>query len=290
MGLGGVAKDNAVIAGALSLFSSTEKVVNAIDSGSPNVGTMMQDQFGQFGRATSSFYNPGQSQETFQENEATARADRIRDLAEIERDMLSSDSITANAAKRRYLNYVIAYSVASALQGGTGGRTISDQDVQNVLNFLNGGMSTPENEFKVMSQLRDDLMYRAQRGAALSSTNNQTVLNALILSDLETKAGFSVENNLRNRIEFVNAENVSTMNLRGEDDAALSAKPRIPEAQQADFLKSANLYVRNQGILRDDDGNILTFSSFDEFMTSDKMPLVEKEQLMKAFEAKRKQQ
>ena len=288
VGLGsvGVDEDNPVISGALSLFSSTEKVVTAIDAGSPDVGTMVQDQFGKFGRATSSFYNPGQSQETFQAKEAKARKTRIADLAQIQRDMVSTNSITANAARRRYLNYVIAYSVASALQGGTGGRTISDQDVQNVLNFLNGGMSTPENEFAVMSLLRDDLMYRAQRGAALSNKNNQVVLNAMILTDLETKTGFSVAENLRNRIEFVDGENASTMNP--DDDAPTG--PRIPEAQQADFLKSVNLYIRNQGILRDDNDKVLTFSSFDEFTTSDKMPLVEKEQLMKAFEAKRNQQ
>ena len=200
--------------------------------------------------------------------------------------MVSTNSITANAARRRYLNYVIAYSVASALQGGTGGRTISDQDVQNVLNFLTGTMSTPENEYAVMGLLRDDLMYRAQRGAALSNKNNQVVLNAMILTDLETKTGFSVAENLRNRIEFVDGENVSTMNPDGD----VPAGPRIPEAQQADFLKSVNLYIRNQGILRDDDDKVLTFSSFDEFMTSDKMPPVEKEQLIKAFEAKRNQQ
>jgi len=286
VGLGsvGVDEDNPVISGALSLFSSTEKVVTAIDAGSPDVGTMVQDQFGKFGRATSSFYNPGQSQETFQAKEAEARKKRIADIAEIQRQMVSTNSITANAARRRYLNYVIAYSVASALQGGTGGRTISDQDVQNVLNFLNGGMSTPENEFAVMSLLRDDLMYRAQRGAALSNKNNQVVLNAMILTDLETKTGFSVAENLRNRIEFVDGENVSTMNPDGDDPAG----PRIPEAQQADFLKSVNLLIRNDGNIKDDDDAVLSFSSYDDFLQSDKLPQAAKEQYMLLFETRMK--
>ena len=286
VGLGsvGVDEDNPVISGALSLFSSTEKVVTAIDAGSPDVGTMVQDQFGKFGRATSSFYNPGQSQETFQAKEAEARKKRIADIAEIQRQMISTNSITANAARRRYLNYVIAYSVASALQGGTGGRTISDQDVQNVLNFLNGGMSTPENEFAVMSLLRDDLMYRAQRGAALSNKNNQVVLNAMILTDLETKTGFSVAENLRNRIEFVDGENASTMNPDGDAPTG----PRIPEAQQADFLKSVNLLIRNDGNIKDDDGAVLSFSSYDDFLQSDKLPQAAKEQYMLLFETRMK--
>jgi hypothetical protein len=283
VGLGtvGIDEDNPVISGALSLFSSTEKVVTAIDAGSPDVGTMVQDQFGKFGRATSSFYNQGQSQETFQAKEADARKKRISDLAAIQRDMISTNSITANAARRRYLNYVIAYSVASALQGGTGGRTISDQDVQNVLNFLNGGMSTPENEFAVMSLLRDDLMYRAQRGAALSNKNNQVVLNAMILTDLETKSQFSVEDNLRNRIEFVNGENVSTMNP--DDDAP--AGPRIPEAQHKEFLNRVNLFLQNDD-LKDDDGSILSFSSYDDFIASDKIPPAMKNQLMILHESR----
>ena len=38
---------------------------------------------------------------------------------------------------------MLAYHIAAAIQGGTGGRTISDQDVQNILNALNFGVFTP---------------------------------------------------------------------------------------------------------------------------------------------------
>ena len=37
---------------------------------------------------------------------------------------------------------MIAYQMAAAIQGGTGGRTISDQDVDNILRALGGGDST----------------------------------------------------------------------------------------------------------------------------------------------------
>ena len=49
---------------------------------------------------------------------------------------------TRNAAIRRYYRYMIAYQMAAAIQGGTGGRTISDQDVDNILRALGGGDST----------------------------------------------------------------------------------------------------------------------------------------------------
>lgn len=45
-------------------------------------------------------------------------------------------------AKRELLKFVLAYQYASLLQGGTGGRTISDQDVQNMLSALGVGKIT----------------------------------------------------------------------------------------------------------------------------------------------------
>ena len=51
-----------------------------------------------------------------------------------------------NAAERHFLKFSIAYQLSMALQGGSGGRTISDQDVENILNALNmeGFMQAPE--------------------------------------------------------------------------------------------------------------------------------------------------
>ena len=45
-------------------------------------------------------------------------------------------------AIRQYHKYMLAYQLAAAIQGGTGGRTISDQDVQNILGALNFGFFT----------------------------------------------------------------------------------------------------------------------------------------------------
>ena len=45
-------------------------------------------------------------------------------------------------AIRQYHKYMLAYQLAAAIQGGTGGRTISDQDVQNILESLNFGTFT----------------------------------------------------------------------------------------------------------------------------------------------------
>lgn len=199
----GFDENNPMVKGALGLLGQADSYAKAIDNNTANTGQVLADQFGQFGRASASYFNQGQNPDEFRRKEEKARADRIKDFNEISRNMNSTDSVLANAAQRKYLQYVIAYSVASALQGGTGGRTISDQDVQNVLNFLSPGMSTPDYEYQVMDRLREDLMYKAQRGAALSSGNNQTVFDAMILADLEVRRGFSVDKRLRDRLEYM---------------------------------------------------------------------------------------
>jgi len=48
----------------------------------------------------------------------------------------SNNEVVKNLALRNYYRFMVAYTMASAIQGGTGGRTISDQDVQNILRAL----------------------------------------------------------------------------------------------------------------------------------------------------------
>jgi len=43
-----------------------------------------------------------------------------------------------------FLKFNLAYEMASAFQGGTGGRTISDQDIENMMNAMNFGAGTSE--------------------------------------------------------------------------------------------------------------------------------------------------
>ena len=75
----------------------------------------------------------------------TGSYDYRRTQLEATYKQITSDDVaeaTRNAAIRRYYRYMIAYQMAAAIQGGTGGRTISDQDVDNILRALGGGDST----------------------------------------------------------------------------------------------------------------------------------------------------
>ena len=52
----------------------------------------------------------------------------------------ATDEKDKRLARREYFKYMLAYQMAAAIQGGTGGRTISDQDVQNILRAFNFGI------------------------------------------------------------------------------------------------------------------------------------------------------
>jgi hypothetical protein len=82
----------------------------------------------------------------------------------------SDDEMTKNFALRNYYRYMVAYSVAAAIQGGTGGRTISDQDVLNVLNAFKMDQLTSkaESEIAIIDAASSMLMDMGKHARALS--------------------------------------------------------------------------------------------------------------------------
>jgi hypothetical protein len=70
----------------------------------------------------------------------------VKNLPKAMQQQLGGDrgtEVLRKLAIRQYHKYMLAYQLAAAIQGGTGGRTISDQDVQNILQSLNFGVFTP---------------------------------------------------------------------------------------------------------------------------------------------------
>ena len=72
----------------------------------------------------------------FLEEERKARELNKAEYEKYTAGLDSSDEIVKNLALRNYYRFMVAYSMAAAIQGGTGGRTISDQDVRNILEAL----------------------------------------------------------------------------------------------------------------------------------------------------------
>lgn len=105
---------------------------------------------------------------------------RQNELKEIAKGFASSKANIRALAQRAYYRMMIAYQMAAAIQGGTGGRTISDQDVDNILKALGGASltSTPDKELAgidaALTLMQDIYQFnkhmtgtRAERQAAL---------------------------------------------------------------------------------------------------------------------------
>ena len=78
----------------------------------------------------------GKSVKKYREDELAASEQNRADFEKYVKGTDSKDEKVRNLALRNYYRYMVAYSMAAAIQGGTGGRTISDQDVQNILRAL----------------------------------------------------------------------------------------------------------------------------------------------------------
>lgn len=95
-------------------------------------------------------------------------------------------------AVRQYYKFILAYQVAAAIQGGTGGRTISDQDVENILSALNfDTYSTPEAEKATLNEVIRMMERIAVVDGAYSSGNVSDVYAAIAYEKLEDRAGAS---------------------------------------------------------------------------------------------------
>lgn len=91
------------------------------------------------------------------EREARANIDKAwqATLADAKAKGGNDKEVVYKLAMRGYYRFMSAYAMAAAVQGGTGGRTISDQDVQNFLVAFNtdGFFSNPENEEAVVKSV-----------------------------------------------------------------------------------------------------------------------------------------
>ena len=260
----GISADSPVVG---KLFGDLEAVSKALETGDATAAQQAFTEFNDYAKATSSATAGPQDAEVFKKKEAEARESNVAYLRQTITDMASGDNKLANVARRKYLNYIIAYSVAAALQGGTGGRTISDQDVQNVLNFLQpSNFATAQQEYHNLSSLRDDLMYRSQRAAAFASPIKQTVMDAMIVEDLSQRSSVrDLDTMLQQRFgDGVKYDQPAGRNGGGPGPSPTGAafgETTIPDNLQDQFLA----YVNTQLTLVAGEGETpVSYSSFED--------------------------
>jgi hypothetical protein len=160
-------------------------------------------------------------------------------------------------AIRQYHKYMLAYQLAAAIQGGTGGRTISDQDVQNILSALNFGFFTePELEKATLQEARKMMTSIYEYNTSLSSKDTKVQYSAIKARELlfEGKrhmylgignnpsikiAGFN--NGVEARRNFIEKSlRLNTKNTSGNNTKSKIDKEELKESQKLDDMLKLN--------------------------------------------------
>lgn len=106
-----------------------------------------------------------------------------------ERTVIANSGPSEEVSKlsmRNYYRFMIAYTVASAIQGGTGGRTISDQDVKNILDAMKMDTfwSRPENEMKILQAIKQNML-RVKKHYGHLAAGGKRQYAALVMQDFD---------------------------------------------------------------------------------------------------------
>ena len=110
------------------------------------------------------------------------------EIQDIQQRVLKGE-ITKQYAQREFYTLVLAYEVAAAIQGGTGGRTISDQDVALIFRGLRQRWSdSPQTQVNALRAVESLLTRFRSRAQAMTGTQEQRAA-WLIAEDLILKGG-----------------------------------------------------------------------------------------------------
>ena len=155
-------------------------------------------------------------------------------LAQIQEDLRSGNDI--QGARRELLKFMMAYELASFMQGGTGGRTISDQDVENMLRAIGAkGWTTSEAIVGGTLQLLVNLQEQADLYEALNSKDPSRVIGAI----------YARNNYLRDfRPNFSNRSIYDNLNYNELDPTLESEKP--PAINKYEFDSNNNPIINKQ--------------------------------------------
>ena len=144
------------------------------------------------------------------------------------------EEINLKYAMRAYYRYMAAYALASATQGGTGGRTISDQDVLNFLKAMqtNKLLSNPRTEMRVLQVIRAEARQQKKIAEMLAGGGPTAIATMKILrTEGSNKVGLDM-NQLAIKVLSGNVGNVS------DNSKGLKAESSGPT--EADILARIN--------------------------------------------------
>lgn len=166
----------------------------------------------------------------FLEAERSARAENVSAFQKSVAGLGSNDEKVKNLALRNYYRFMVAYTMASAIQGGTGGRTISDQDVQNILRALkmDSAFGQASTEVEILLAAKEMLIDIEKHARAIGS-GGERAYAALKLQELS----------MGSRGTKITANDVASyLEQPGGNQTAQDKK--VVEMSDADKLKAVN--------------------------------------------------
>ena len=151
------------------------------------------------------------------------------------------EEINLKYAMRAYYRYMAAYALASATQGGTGGRTISDQDVLNFLKAMQTDrlLSNPQTEMRVLQIIRAEARQQ-KKIAEMLATGGPTAIATMKI--LRTRGSNKVGLDMNQLAVKVLSGNVGKVS-----DNRAGAKPEVAGPTPAQILERINTLRKEVG-------------------------------------------
>jgi len=167
----------------------------------------------------------GQSVKEFIKQEEIAREKIKARLVKINK----LDQVNAQAG---FLTYTLAYQYASFLQGGTGGRTISDQDIENMLNMFNQkGFTTIGGSLSGFAQALKLTHNASGLLRHLNSTDPQKFVAATwIYQNFKDEFEPTADRAFREYMDLSLGTGVGTLGSKVKDDKTTKAETETPSA------------------------------------------------------------
>jgi len=182
--------------------------------------------------------------------------------AQLDKASTAGDSgLARNLALRNFYRYMAAYSLSATIQGGTGGRTISDQDVKLMLDALSAGnaLAIPENEIVVLEAARDMASEISLINGDISSRNPSNIMAAILFQK------YSRESMARGITADYVAGKLRNVNREYRPPAGSAGAVPVGEPTQEELTKITEVMTA-QGILVN--ANIKTVDDLKEALIS----------------------
>jgi len=165
----------------------------------------------------------GQDVNVYRERELQAKAEIDSawqaTLEKAEQDSKGDKEMLYRLALRGYYRFMSAYALASAVQGGTGGRTISDQDVANFLKAFNTDrvLADPALEERVLKHILSSVQAQKVISSRLASGGKDAISAMKLLS-------FPGANLKLTMGDLASSVGLAMSQVNAEDTAAAAAK------------------------------------------------------------------